>query len=228
VQAQHTAAPIALFTESVTAGDPVGWSTSADVQIGSREFTGVGELLETDLRIISGRVGLQLLPYLQPWVEAGTSKADRDSFDGENGLFIGGGLQAELMQWILSGNPSLERKKALTLGGQLAYRSFESNSAQADFTWREVEFAPGLTYTHNRLGEGIWIPYQPLETNLRGNVVFSHIDGEFGNTDIEGNRNFGFRLGADLLWLKGFTTSLNGTFYGDKDRMLHFGMGYRF
>ena len=223
-QAPITAAPRALM--STDAG--IGWQAEANLQIGSREFNAASTLLETDLRIISARVGFDLLPFLQPWLEAGTSKADRDDFDGENGLFAGAGVRAELLQWVLSGNPSLPRKRTLTLGGEAGFRSYESNSAEADFNWNEFEFVPGVTYSNNQLGNAEWIPYRPIETMLHGGLVFSTIDGEFGGSDVEGNRNFAFRLGATLLWQNAITTKLSGTFFGDKDRLVSLGLGYQF
>ena len=108
--------------ETSAAGSPLikasparGWSAGAALSFARRELRVDGALMATDLRNITARVGIDLIPSVHPWVEAGAVKADRDDFEGENGPTWAVGVDANLIEFIVAGHPSMPRKKILRL-----------------------------------------------------------------------------------------------------------------
>lgn len=221
--------------ETSAAGSPLikasparGWSAGAALSFARRELRVDGTLMATDLRNITARVGIDLIPSVHPWVEAGAVKADRDDFEGENGPTWAVGVDANLIEFIVAGHPSMPRKKILRLGGEASYRESESNFADADFSWSELLLRPRVSYVIDHRGGEAWKGYSPTGSAYYGGLVISRIDGDFASASVEANRNFGFELGGSFRLSSGVVTELSGIFYGDKDRAVRLGFAYHF
>ena len=57
---------------------------------------------------------------------------------------------------------------------------------------------------------------------------FSSIDGEYGEADVEGNRDFALHLAAAARWAGSWVTGVFGDFYGSSDRSLGLELAYHF
>jgi len=221
--------------ETSAAGSPLikanparGWSAGSAITLARREFKVDGALMATDLRSIAARVGIDLIPSVHPWVEAGVVKADRDDFEGENGPTWAVGVDVNLVEFIVAGHPSMPRKKILRLGGEVSYRESESNFADADFSWSELLLCPRVSYVIDHRGGESWKGYSPTGSAFYGGLVISRTGGDLASASVEANRNFGFELGGRFRLSDGVVTELSGIFYGDKDRALHLGFAYHF
>lgn len=209
---------------------PSGWSVGAQLRFDRRELVAGEELLRLDVDYALARVGYAPLPWLQAYGELGWDRADNEDLGvkGEGGLAWGVGLQGSFVEYVMRSSPVTGRKESFGLGGEIAYRSTESNFPDQDLSWGEFIVMPTVQYTRNYEGE--WDHHQARapELLLRGGVLFSAIDGEYGDVDVEGNRNFALHLATAARWAGSWVTGIYANLYGSSDRSLGLEVAYHF
>lgn len=208
---------------------PSGWSVELRLQRDSREFAmGENDLLDLQIDHLVFRLGARILPFLQGWAEAGTVRAEQTAHKGESGFEWAIGGHIKVLEYVLSNSPVLGTTQGLSLEVNGSYRSASSEFPGAQLTWSDVRIIPAVAYVHNRLGEYRWHHAEPSGLVMRGGLVFNNIRGDFGDVDLEENRDFGAMASVDLRWESGWLTRLQGVFFGQEERELSISVGRHF
>lgn len=207
---------------------PQGWSAGVYYAKELRELKQAGEVVELDASRVVAELGYEVAPFLQLAVQAGWTKADLDSLDGENGLTWAAIARFNLAEYVIKESPVVGRKEWLGAAVEMHYRSNESNQGDADLAWNETRVIPSLYYFRNRSGDALVKDYQATGLGLRGGLVFSGIDGELGSVDLEENRNFGFMLGGDVRLHSEWVARIRATIFGSGDSTIEIGTLFLF
>ena len=209
---------------------PDGWSVGIRHQVDRREFVSGDDILDMDLVHTVASLGYSVLPYLHVRAEAGRAKAEamEDDREGESGFEWSIKGVANVIEHRFGRAPSVGSRRAMSFGFEAGYTSSESNFSDRDFEWEEMYFMPTVTYVVNRQSAPRWHKHEPTGTAIRGGLVFSHVDGDEGEAEIEENRDFAFRVGADARWSGGWVCTVDGTFFGSNDHTLSLGFNYNF
>jgi len=214
----------------ITLDTPSGWSVGFRGQMGAREFKAGDDVWSMETIHAVGRLGYSFLPFLHGLAELGWCRVERTDDDpekGESGLEWAVGLKANLIEHVISRSPVLGKQKVAGLGIDVGYRHCESNFDE-DFDWSDFTVAPCISYTVERKGDIIWHPYEPTGGRISAGLIFSQVDGDYGNENLEGNRNFGFLVGADMLSTSGWVAQMRVISYGAGDGGVSLGVMYHF
>lgn len=211
-------------------GDAAQWSGWVRYGLDRREMVVDGQegLLEVDLDHLVGRLGYRVHSSVEVYGEAGSSKAEQDAVDGQRGFEWALGLRTRVFEHVMEDNPVAGPHQRMGLEADLQFRSMESNFPEADFTWEELRFIPSIYYTRSTRGQAGWHPYRPESVTARAGLVYNSLEGELGDAAVEGNRDFALQLGFDLGWQPGWTTRVQGVFFGSKDREISIATGFTF
>jgi len=210
-------------------GEPSGWSTELRLQRDSREFAvGAEDVMDVQIDHLVFRLGARVLPFLQGWVEAGTVRAEQTARRGEAGFEWAVGGHVKVLEYVLSSSPVLGTTQGLSLEVNGSYRAASSEFPGAQLKWSDTRIIPAVAYTHNRLGEYRWHHAEPSGLVMRGGLVFNSTSGDFGDEDLEENRDFGAMASVDLRWESGWLTRLRGVFFGQDERELSISVGRHF
>jgi len=214
----------------VTLDDPAGWTIGVRAQFDTRAFDTGTDDLDIDITHLVARMGYSLTPFASLYAEAGTSYAEQENEneEGERGLEWAALLEVSLVEYVMRESPVVGRQETLSLATTVSYRQSESNFDDVDFSWNELSVVPTVSYTLNRRVEAIGHAYEPNGARARIGLLFATIDGEYGNEDVEEDRNFAFVAGADLLSSAGWVLGIDAAFYGSSDRTLSLGLQYNF
>jgi hypothetical protein len=209
---------------------PDGWSVGAVIRLDRRELTAGEELLRLDVNYALARVGYAPVPFFQVYGELGWDRADNEDIGvkGESGVAWSAGLLGNFVEYVIRSSPVTGKKETFSLGGELAYRYAESNFPDDNLNWGELIVLPTVQYT--RKYDGDWDRHRvpPAEILVRGGVLFSSIDGEYGDQDVEGNRDFALHLATAARWRGSWVTGIYGNFYGSSDRSIGLELAYHF
>ena len=210
-------------------GQPSGWSTELRLQRDSREFAlGDEDLLDVQIDHLVFRLGARILPFLQGWAEAGTVRAEQTGRKGEAGFEWAIGGHVKVLEYVLAESPVLGTTQGLSLELNGSHRVASSEFPGARLTWSDTRIIPAVAYTHNRLGEYRWHHAEPSGLVMRGGLVFNRTRGDYGDADLEENRDFGAMASVDLRWESGWLTRLRGVFFGREERELSISVGRHF
>jgi len=205
-----------------------GWSAGARFQMDRRKFKIGEETMDLDINHMVGHIGYRVLPFVHLLAEAGASHADWVQREGERGFEWAVGADVSVLEHLIRESPVVGRKQSIAIGATVRYRHAESNFGDADFDWSELRVAPSISYTVNRRGEVLHYTFEPISAKVRAGVAFCSVDGEYGDQDVEQDRDFGLVVGADLLANEGWTLQIEGTFFGSSDNEVGVGVGYYF
>lgn len=219
---ESTSRDILVFEE------PSGWNTGIFLKRSTREYKTDADVLDLDIDHLLFRLGASPLPFLNLWAEAGMDRAKRLGEDGESGFQWGAGGYARIADFPWDVSPVVGAKNNITIGVDFSYSNGESNFDAADFSWREWQVSPLVSYISNRKGDYRWFSFEPDAIAIRGGPVFVSTDGDYGDSSIEENRNFGGQMKFDLLWSSGWTTLLDLKFFGSEEREIGIGITRNF
>jgi hypothetical protein len=205
-----------------------GWTAGARLDLARREFVSQGDILDVDVLRTTAQFGISLVPPVHAFVEAGWSKAELPQNEGEGGFSWTYGVDVALWQHVLQRSPVLGNTRTLGLNITAARQSTESNLRDADFSWEETRITPTVRYTVNRMQGDDWLPYGPAFTSVFGGLCYSDLKGDLGESEFEGNRDFGFVIGADMMIFDSWIFGISGTFFGDNDRTVGAGVRCNF
>ena len=223
---QLTGTPEAL----VELDRPAGWSVGTQLRFDRRELKAGEELLRLDVDYAVARVGYAPLPFFQFYGEMGWVRADNEDagVTGEGGFAWGAGLLGNVVEYVLRSSPVTGKKEAFSLGGELAYRASESNFPDRDLSWGEFIALPTVQYTRKYEGDWRIQGKAPPDILLRGGVLFSSLDGDYGEASVKGNRDFALHLAVATRWAGSWVTGIYGNFYGSSDRSIGLDFAYHF
>ncbi len=205
-----------------------GWTAGVRADLARREFVSDGDILDVDLLRTTAQFGLTLISPIHFFVEAGWSKAELPQSEGEGGFSWTYGVDVAVWQHILRQSPVLGKTHTLGLNVRAARESTESNLRDADFSWEETRVTPTVRYTASHIRGNSRLPYGPAYTSFFSGVCYSDVEGDFGDAEFEGNRDFGFVVGADWMFFDSWIFGISGTFYGDNDRTVGAGVRCNF
>ena len=207
-----------------------GWTVGIRHQIGRRDFRADSTDLDVDIVHTVGKLGYSVLPFLRAEVEVGYCRAEQVEMgiDGERGVEWSGRVCANLLEHVLQASPVVGKQHYVNFGVTAAYTQSESNFREIDFSWSEILVTPTLTYVADRGPVPAGLIYEPTGAALRSGLSFSGVDGDYGNEVVEGARDFGVLLGADVRWSSGWLARLDCTFFGKRDHTLSLGLTYDF
>lgn len=205
-----------------------GWTAGARIDLARREFISEGDILDVDVLRTTAQFGLTLIRPVHFFVDAGWSKAELPQNEGEGGFSWTYGVDVAIWQHILQQSPVLGKTRTLGLSLKAERQSTESNLRDADFSWDETRITPTVRYTASQIHGNSWLPYGPAYTSFFGGVCYSDVEGDFGEVEFEGNRDFGFVIGADMMFFDSWIMGISGTFYGDNDRTVGAGVRCNF
>jgi len=207
---------------------PTGWTAGIRGQQESRKFRTGGELLETDISRVVGRLGYSFSPSVQGILELGWLRAEQKHQKGEGGLDIGLGLNTYLLEYVINESPVVGKKQMVGVEIELLLTHAGSNFAEQEFDWTEFTASPCITYAANRKGDLLFHPYQPIGIGARAGLVYAAVDGDYGSNSARENRDFGFVVGCDFLSLNGWLTQIKATSFGGGEGMVSGGVTYNF
>ncbi len=205
-----------------------GWTAGVRLDMARREFLSEGDILDVDVLRRTAQFGVSLIAPIHVFVEAGWSEAELPQNEGEGGFTWACGVDLAIWEHILQRSPVLGKTRTLGLSLTVAHESTESNLRDDDFSWQETRVTPTLRYTASRIQSNNWLPYRPAQTSVFGGVSYSNLKGDLGDAEFEGNRDFGFVIGTDLMFLDSWIVGISGTFFGDNDRTVGAGVRWNF
>lgn len=195
------------------------WSGGGRFAVGKRDLVIPGQSGHIHINTLSAAATLQLdvLSWAALFAEAGWIQATRGEEDGEGGLQGGAGADLNLFEGVFDASPEAGRKGSLTLNTIVAYRRYESNFPDHPFEWGEWTVEPALAYRVNYRSD--LIEHQGLGDifAIRAGLRYSDISGEFGNDNIEEQRNFGALGGVEVGFSHNVFISLSGVYYSGSD-----------
>jgi len=201
-----------------------GCTAGARLEMGRREFVSGGDLLDVDILRTTAKLGRRVIGPLYGFVEAGWCRAALPRNDGEGGFTWALGVDVAVWEHVLTRSPVLGKTSTLGLSVTASHQSMESNFGDVDFAWDETLVTPMVRFTSNRMGEPHWRPHTPTDVSVFSGVSYSDVDGDFGPSNIKGNRDFGLVVGADLKFLDSWIVEVSGTFFGDSDHTVGAGV----
>ncbi len=219
------AAPDSLLTST----DAHGWSVGVSAGFHEREVVVGEELTNLDASYLVAELDYAVLPYLAVILQGGYGKADGLlERDGERGVAWAVGVDFNVLEYVIEHSPVFGDISKIGFQVKGMFRSMQSNFEDSDFDWTETTIAPLVYYTVSSMNQVALHKYNPDGASIKCGVVLNSIDGEYGDSDVEENRDFGMMLGMDLRFAGNWLTMLEGAFYGSGDREISVGMLYRF
>jgi len=83
-------------------------------------------------------------------------------------------------------------------------------------------------HVFEREGDSLRRTYHPIGTEVEIGLVYSELSGEYGNDDVENNRDFGFSVGAAARWDHGWVVDIDSVLFGSHDHTFSAGLMYHF
>lgn len=225
-----------LFAEGILVTDGAlvestvgqGWTAGLRLDLARREFLSEGDILDVDVLRRTAQFGVCLVAPIHVFVEAGWSQAELPQNEGEGGFTWAYGVDVAIWEHVLQRSPVLGKTRTLGLSLTVARQLTESNLRDDEFSWEETRVTPTVRYTANAIQGNNLLPYRPAQTSVFGGVSYSDLKGDLGDVAFEGNRDFGFVIGADLMFLDSWIVGISGTFFGENDRTVGAGVRWNF
>ncbi len=212
----------------ITLKNPRNLSVGLRLQRDRREFKTGDELLGLDINHALLQIGVTPLPFLSLLAEGGASHAERIDDKGNGALQWGFGVHVKALEYIIESTPVVGTKKAVALEIDISYSHCESDFSDKDISWDEFIISPLLSYTSHSTRRHTWFSNEPAATAIRGGPVFISTDGDYGETSLKENNNFGGRIICDFLLGGGRVTRKEGIFIGSDERQIAFGVARHF
>ena len=208
--------------------DPGGASIMFLYRADRRQFKGPDTGLDVDSQHAALRAGYVVGGFLQPWAQLGWAQADHRDESGDGGIEWSVGATALLLEHALRVSPVVGNQESLRLELDASYEQAESDFENEDFRWSEFNLVPSVRYTRNNAGDSLRQAYHPASVSLQLGLVWSSMDGDYGDTALSERNSLGYLAATDILLGSGWVARLSGTFFDTNDRKILFAAGYHF
>jgi hypothetical protein len=230
----------------ITLKEPEGLSFSMAYVQSDREMRFENRVTAVEFSHITAGVGLDILPSLALYAEAGTAGMQVGVIESTGGFEWGIGARAALWDTVIDGTPVVPRRHAIRLEVDVAYReasmkidgvyfgqitgTLAADLANTDdyFKWSELTISPLIRYTHNRATESVWNRRHPTGISAYIGPIYSDWDIDHAPLKGKGYHDMGMRLGADMRIANGWLIQLDAILFDGSDRHYTIGMGYYF